>query len=150
MRPRLPAMLGAPGGLGLRFALIRYRRFLGLRTFLAVSSVASGRIEFVSQPAIGPQFYGLSIHFQLLSTSCRHDAVTFSYWREAPPERDFHPPVHVHFQAHRTLPYGRGSVEMWFPSAIFGSVLIRRCAPVQRRFHIEIVKEAFACFHAMI
>jgi len=27
-----------------------------------------------------PQFYGLSIHFQLLSTSCRQDAVTFRYW----------------------------------------------------------------------
>jgi len=40
MRPRLPAILLAPGGLGLRFALDRYRRFFGLRSFLAVSSVA--------------------------------------------------------------------------------------------------------------
>ena len=40
MRPRLPAMLLVPGGLGLRFALCRYRRFFGLRTLLAVSSVA--------------------------------------------------------------------------------------------------------------
>ena len=50
MRPRLPAMLAAPGGLGLRLALDCYRRFFGLRSLLAVSSVASGRIEFVSQP----------------------------------------------------------------------------------------------------
>src|SRR5688572_25140936 len=100
MRPRLPAMLVAPGGLGLRLAFLRYRRSFGLRSTLAVSAVASGRIEFVAQPAIGPQFYGLSVHFQLLSTPCRHDAVTFSYWRAAPPERDSHPPVHAHFQAH--------------------------------------------------
>ena len=40
MRPRLPAMLLAPGGLDLRFALLRCRRFFGLRTLLAVSSVA--------------------------------------------------------------------------------------------------------------
>ena len=103
MRPRLPAMLLAPGGLGHRFALCRYRRFFGLRTSPVVSSVASGRIEFVSQPSIGPQFYGLSVHFQLLSTPCRHDAVTFSFWREAPPERDSHPPVHAHSQAHWSL-----------------------------------------------
>jgi hypothetical protein len=49
MRPRLPAMLLAPGGLDLRFALSGCRRFFGLRTLLAVSSVASGRIEFVSR-----------------------------------------------------------------------------------------------------
>lgn len=103
MRPRLPAMLLAPGGLGHRFALCRYRRFFGLRTSPVVSSVASGRIEFVSQPSFGPQFYGLSVHFQLLSTPCRHDAVTFSFWREAPPQRDSHPPVHAHSQAHWSL-----------------------------------------------
>ena len=93
MRPRFPAMLLAPGGLGLRFALDRYRRFFGLRSFLAVSSVASGRIEFVSRALYcARQFYGLSVHFQLLSTARRHGAVTFNSWREAPPERDFHPP----------------------------------------------------------
>ena len=40
MRPRLPALLLAPGGLGPRFAWLGYRRFFGLRSFLAVSSVA--------------------------------------------------------------------------------------------------------------
>ena len=79
MRPRLPAILHVPGGLGHRFALFGYRQFFGLRSWLAVSSVASGRIEFVSQHSIAPQFYGLSVHFQLLSTPCHHDAVTFSY-----------------------------------------------------------------------
>jgi len=79
MRPRLPAILPVPGGLGQRFAFVGYRRFFGLRSLLAVSSVASGRIEFVSQRLFAPQFYGLSVHFQLLSTSCRHDAVTFSF-----------------------------------------------------------------------
>ena len=49
-----------------------------------------------------PLFYGLSVRFQLLSTPCRHDAVTFSLWREAPPRRDFHPPVRVPFQAHES------------------------------------------------
>ena len=65
-----------------------------------------------SYPAVSSSFwespldssvYGLSFHFQLLSTSPRGDAVTFRYWRLAPPERDFHPPPSVHSQAH-----GRG------------------------------------------
>ena len=99
MRPRSPAILLVPGGLGLRFAFRRYRRFLGLRSRHAVSSVASGRIEFVSRPNLGPQFYGLSIHLQLLSTPCRHDAVTFSFGREAPPQRDSHPLPCGHSQA---------------------------------------------------
>ena len=60
----------------IRFA--GYRRFFGLRSLLAVSSVASGRIEFVSQRSIASQFYGLSAHFQLLSTRHRWLAVTFS------------------------------------------------------------------------
>jgi len=53
MRPRLPAILSAPGELGHRFALDCSRRNFGLRTLLAVSSVASGRIEFVSRPLSG-------------------------------------------------------------------------------------------------
>src|SRR3990172_12828741 len=73
--------------------LLGYRRFVGLRSFLAVSSVASGRIEFVSQAFQGPQFYGLSVHFQLLSTSPRGDAVTFSLWRGGPPPRGSPPPL---------------------------------------------------------
>src|SRR4051794_7753373 len=64
MRPRLPAMLRAPGGLGPRFAFLGYRRFFGLRSLLAVSSVASGRIEFVLQRSIALQFYGPSVRFQ--------------------------------------------------------------------------------------
>ena len=40
MRPCLPAMLLAPGRLGHRLALCRYRQFFGLRSLLAVSSVA--------------------------------------------------------------------------------------------------------------
>src|SRR5437762_11055340 len=46
------------------------------------------------------RFYRLSVHFQLLSTSPHGDAVTFRFWREAPPQRDFHPPVHALSQAH--------------------------------------------------
>ena len=53
-----------------------------------------------------PHFYGLSVHFQLLSTGHRWPAVTFSYWREAPPERDFHPPIQVRSQAHTCRSYG--------------------------------------------
>jgi hypothetical protein len=52
MRPRLPAMLLVPGGLGQRFAFLGYRQFFGLRSLLAVSSVASGRIEFVSRSLV--------------------------------------------------------------------------------------------------
>src|SRR5205823_6464092 len=54
MRPRLPAILLVPGGLGLRLALSRYRRFFGFRSVVAVSSVASGRIEFVSRAHDAP------------------------------------------------------------------------------------------------
>ena len=54
MRPRLPAILLVPGGLGPRFALSRYRRFFGFRSVVAVSSVASGRIEFVSRAHDAP------------------------------------------------------------------------------------------------
>jgi hypothetical protein len=50
MRPRFPAMLLAPGRLGLRLAFCRCRRFFGRRSVQAVSSVASGRIEFASRP----------------------------------------------------------------------------------------------------
>ena len=49
----------------------------------------------------GPLFYGLFVHVQLLSTPCRHDAVTFSHRRLAPPGRDSHPSVRVHSQAHQ-------------------------------------------------
>jgi hypothetical protein len=62
MRPRLPAMLLAPGGLGQRLAFYRYRRFVGLRSWLAVSSVASGRIEFVSQAQPRAQTVLRTIH----------------------------------------------------------------------------------------
>ena len=102
MRPRLPAILLAPGGLGHRFASLGYRRFFGFRSLLAVSSVASGRIEFVSRAYDARQFYGLSFRFQLLSTSRRRFAVTFNSWREAPPQRDFHPPMHALSQAHES------------------------------------------------
>jgi hypothetical protein len=84
--------------------LLGYRRFVGLRSLFAVSSVASGRIEFVSGGLYWtPHLYGLTVHFQLLSTSPRGDAVTFRYWREAPPQRDLHPLGHVHSQAHERL-----------------------------------------------
>ena len=99
MRPRSGhAFRSGQASPPIRFA--GYRRSFGLRSLLAVSSVASGRIEFVSQPSCGPLFYGLSVHFQLLSTRHRCLAVTFSCWRLAPPERDFHPPMHVRSQAH--------------------------------------------------
>src|SRR5207237_3970920 len=112
MRPRFPAMLLAPGGLGLRFALCRYRRCFGLHPLLAVSSVASGRIEFVSRAYAARQFYGLSVRFQLLSTTRRQVAVTFNSWREAPPQRDFHPPMHALSQAHERGVYAASPFDL--------------------------------------
>ena len=103
MRPH-PGFAPGAGGLGLRLALLRYRRFFGLRSFPAVSSVACGRIEFVLRAASARQFYGLSFRLQLLSTPRRRDAVTFNSWREAPPQRDFHPPMHAPSQAHWNRP----------------------------------------------
>jgi hypothetical protein len=91
MRPRLPAILLAPGGLGLRLASSGYRRFFGLRSFLAVSSVASGRIEFVSQC-----FRHHSSTDYPFTSSCSPPRVATTQLlsvtrREAPPVRDFHP-----------------------------------------------------------
>jgi len=56
MRPRLPAMLLVPGGLDLRFALQGCRRFFGLRTLLAVSSVA--------YPCLLALLHPIPIHFE--------------------------------------------------------------------------------------
>jgi hypothetical protein len=41
-----------------------------------------------------------TVRFQLLSTRHRWLAVTFNSWREAPPQRDFHPPMRALSQAH--------------------------------------------------
>ena len=100
MRPRLPAILPVPGGLGLRFAWEGYRRFFGLRSWLAVSSVASGRIEFVLRHSVVPQFYGLSVCFQLLSTPSCHGAVTFSYPAGSSTGEGLSPSVLARSQAH--------------------------------------------------
>lgn len=78
-----------------------YRRFFGLRAFPAVSSVASSRIEFVLGVAIGLLSLRTIHSLPLLSTSPHGDAVIFSYWRLAPPGRDFHPSAHRRSQAHR-------------------------------------------------
>ena len=91
MRPRLPAMLRDPGRLGHRFASSRYRQFFGLRSWLAVSSVASGRIEFVSR-CFG---HRCSTDYPFTS-SCSPPRVATTQLlsvtrREAPPARDFHP-----------------------------------------------------------
>ena len=81
----------APGRLGLRFALFA----IGGSSDFAHSQQSRQSHKAVSSslwgPPLGPSVYGLSFHFQLLSTPPRGDAVTFSYWRLAPPERDFHP-----------------------------------------------------------
>lgn len=101
-----PAILRAPGRLRRRFAFVGYRRSFGLRTFKAVSSVATGRIEFVSQRHAASQFYGLSVHFQLLSTPCRHGAVSFSYPAGSSASERLSLSVHAHSQAHSGTPPG--------------------------------------------
>lgn len=91
MRPCLPAILRIPGRLGLRLALVGGRRFFGLRSLLAVSSVASGRIEFVSQCLV----HRSSTDY-LFTSSCSPPRVATAQLlsvtrREAPPVRDLHP-----------------------------------------------------------
>jgi hypothetical protein len=57
----------------------------------------------------------------LLSTPCHHGAVTFRYWWVAPPERDFHPPVHALFQAHehgQLCPHVPTKMSAWPPCAL--------------------------------
>jgi hypothetical protein len=84
-----------------------------LRTSCIPSSLVSCIRPYrvcVTRP-IALLFYGLSVHFELLSTLPREDAVTFSYRRLAPPERDFHPPACAHSQAHQ----GRRAALSWTP-----------------------------------
>ena len=89
----------APGA-----AMLCYRPRLGPRLALAAIGRSSDFVQsqqsHQSYSAVSSSYrespldssvYRLSIHFQLLSTSPRGDAVTFGYWRLAPPERDFHP-----------------------------------------------------------
>ena len=85
-------------------AMLCYRPRLGPRFALAAIGGASDFVQSQQsqqsysavsssdrESPLDSSVYGLSLHFQLLSTSPRGDAVTFSYWRLAPPERDFHP-----------------------------------------------------------
>src|SRR3954464_15743732 len=81
MRP-CPSYAFVPGRLGHWFALgatsgssdfAHYSQ--SHQSHQAVSSLYRG-------PRLAHQFYGLSVHFQLLSTSPRGDAVTFSFWRK--------------------------------------------------------------------
>jgi hypothetical protein len=111
MRPRFPAILRVPGGLGPRFAWSGYRRFFGLRSLLAVSSVAYGRIEFVSQRSLRRS----STDYPFAS-SCSPPRVTTAQLlsatrREAPPGRDSHPPCTLALKRTNTqlqLGVGRG------------------------------------------
>src|SRR5881275_1762670 len=91
MRPRLPAILLAPGGLGPRFACSGYRRFFGLRSFPADSSVASGRIEFVSQHLLGCSSTDYPFTFSCSPPRVATTQLLSVTRREAPPVRDFHP-----------------------------------------------------------
>jgi len=60
------------------------------------------RIEFTLSATLGERYYGLVVHFQLLSTrGYGPDAVTFSYWPFSVGQvRDSHPTVPVRSQAH--------------------------------------------------
>src|SRR5687767_979339 len=87
-----------------------YRRFFGLRSLLAVSSVAYGRIEFVSRASFCLQFYGLSVHFQLLSTSRYRDAVTFGCLAGSTAREGLSPSGARSLPSARARPSGRLSV----------------------------------------
>src|SRR5437867_2393023 len=101
MRSGLPTLLRiGQAWLTTRFGSC-YRQFFGLRSSYAGSSVASGRIEFVS-PRSRERVFSTDYPFTF---GCSPRGIAGSqllwfYWREAPPERDFHPPVQVRSQAH--------------------------------------------------
>jgi hypothetical protein len=95
------------------------RQYLWLRTGFAPDSLCiaiGGHSDFVhsqqsrqSHQAVSSLcrnalmaslFYGLSVHFQLLSTPCRHDAVTFSYPAGSSTGERLSLSVHAHSQAH--------------------------------------------------
>jgi len=91
MRPRFAAMLLVPRGLGPRFAFLGYRRFFGLRSSLAVSSVASGRIEFVSPRSLRSSLRTIrSLPVALHPVSPRRSYFQFPGGK-LQPGRDFHP-----------------------------------------------------------
>jgi hypothetical protein len=68
--------------------------------------------------------YGLAIRFRLLSTPSLDDAVTFNYGQPVPlSDRDFHPAVGAHSQAHG----GR----------LLGGSVARKFHPVDRRMRFS-------------
>ena len=101
MRPRFPAMLLVPGGLDLRFAFCR------LSAVLRTSHVARSLVSRIRPYRVcvagrlGPSVLRTILSFPVaLHAAVASDAVTFNSWREAPPQRDFHPPMHAPSQAH--------------------------------------------------
>src|SRR3954465_11505225 len=101
--PHAPPSSGHTSCSGRAWPPIRlFRLSAVLRTSFIPSSLVSRIRPYRVCIAVlqAPQFYGLSLHFQLLSTPCRHDAVTFSYPAGSSAGEGLSPSVHVHSQAH--------------------------------------------------
>jgi len=101
-----PAMLPAPGRLGLRFA---FPAIDGSSDFAHCSQSRQSH-KAVSSLCRGRSFARSSTDC-LFTSSCSPRRVAGTQllsvvWREAPPGRDSHPPVHARSQAHERAVYG--------------------------------------------
>jgi len=100
-----PAVLPVPGRLGPRFAFPA----IGGSSDFAHCSQSRQSHEAVSSLCRGRSFARSSTDY-LFTSSCSPRRVTGTQllsvvWREAPPGRDFHPPVHARSQAHERSVY---------------------------------------------
>ena len=123
-------------------------RLAGLSAVLRTSFIDSSLVSRIRPNRVcvavprAPLFYGLSVHFQLLSTPYRYGAVTFSYPEGSSPGEGLSPPVHVHSQAHyRRSPdllggEVRGATE-FTPARLGTSVPTGKSARVRLRVNVH-------------
>jgi len=89
---------------------LSYRRFFGLRASIAVSSVAYRPYRVCVTVIQDRSVYRLPVHFQLLSTPPRGDAVTFSFLAGSSAREGLAPSCARLFSSARPQPSGCFSV----------------------------------------
>jgi len=96
-----------------------YRRFFGLRASIAVSSVAYRPYRVCVTVIQDRSVYRLPVHFQLLSTPPRGDAVTFSFLAGSSAREGLAPSCARLFSSARPQPSGCFSVRTTLVSKSF-------------------------------
>ena len=104
---------------------VGYRRFFGLRASIAVSSVAYQPYRVCVTVIQDRSVYRLPVHFQLLSTPPRGDAVTFSFLAGSSAREGLAPSCARLFSSARPQP--SGCISALCPSvSIFSNALSHR------------------------